>query len=59
MNYLVHNVGLQRYFMILVNFIQKKKDIKEYNPINTSIGSGQVLHSPYTYKKARLINKLI
>jgi len=31
------------------------KDIKSYQPENNSVGSGQVLHEPYTYKKARLI----
>jgi len=31
------------------------KDIKEYKPENNSISSGQVLHCPYDYKKARLI----
>ena len=30
-------------------------DIKSYQPQNTSIGSGQVLHEPYTYEKARII----
>jgi len=33
------------------------KDIKSYKPIRNSIGSGQVLHCPYTYKLARLIIK--
>ena len=31
------------------------KDIKGYKPENNSISSGQVLHCPYDYKKARLI----
>lgn len=31
------------------------KDIKSYKPQNNSLGSGQVLHEPYTYEKARLI----
>ena len=30
-------------------------DIKAYHPENSSIGSGQVLHSPYPYEKARLV----
>ena len=30
-------------------------DIKSYQPQNTSLGSGQVLHEPYTYEKARII----
>lgn len=30
-------------------------DIKSYQPQNTSVGSGQVLHEPYTYEKARII----
>lgn len=30
-------------------------DIKAYKPTNTSVGSGQVLLSPYTYEKAKLI----
>ena len=33
------------------------KDIKSYKPARNSIGSGQVLHCPYTYKKTRLIIK--
>ena len=33
------------------------KDIKEYKPKNKSIGSGQVLHCPYDWEKARLIIK--
>ncbi len=31
------------------------QDIKSYKPSAKSIGTGQVLHSPYTYDKARLI----
>ncbi len=31
------------------------KDIKSYKPQNNSLGTGQVLHEPYTYEKARLI----
>lgn len=31
--------------------------IKEYKPDNNSIGSGQVLHCPYDYEKARLVVK--
>ena len=31
------------------------KDIKEYKPKSNSLSSGQVLHEPYDYKKARLI----
>lgn len=31
------------------------KDIKAYRPATNSIGSGQVLQSPYNYEKARLI----
>lgn len=30
-------------------------DVKAYKPENNSIGSGQVLHCPYTFKKARII----
>ena len=30
-------------------------DIKAYHPESSSIGSGQVLHSPYPYEKARLV----
>lgn len=33
------------------------KDIKEYKPTNNSIGSGQVLDSPYDYIKGRLVVK--
>ena len=32
-------------------------DIKAYKPESNSIGSGQVLHSPYTWEKARLVTK--
>ena len=31
------------------------QDIKSYKPQNTSLGSGQVLHEPYTSQKARII----
>lgn len=31
------------------------KDIKSYVPENNSISSGQVLHKPYTFEKAKLI----
>lgn len=31
------------------------KDIKAYKPSNNSVGSGQVLHCPYDFDKARLI----
>ena len=31
------------------------KEIKAYKPESNSLGSGQVLHCPYTYDKARLI----
>ena len=31
------------------------KDIKAYKPENNSIGSGQVLQSPYTFEKARIV----
>lgn len=31
------------------------KDIKGYRPQNNSLSSGQVLHEPYTWEKARLI----
>ena len=31
------------------------EDIKSYRPSASSIGSGQVLHCPYSYEKARLI----
>ena len=30
-------------------------DVKAYKPENNSIGSGQVLHCPYTFEKARII----
>ena len=30
-------------------------DVKAYKPSSNSIGSGQVLHCPYTFEKARLI----
>lgn len=30
-------------------------DVKAYRPESTSIGSGQVLHCPYTFEKARLV----
>ena len=30
-------------------------DVKAYKPENNSIGSGQVLHCPYTFEKARLV----
>lgn len=33
------------------------KDIKEYKPANNSIGTGQVLSSPYCFDKARLVVK--
>ncbi len=33
------------------------EDIRSYKPEKKSIGSGQVLHCPYTFKKARLILK--
>ncbi|HHX59436.1 MAG TPA: DNA methylase [Epulopiscium sp.] len=32
-------------------------DIKSYKPKSNSIGSGQVLHEPYTFEKAKLIVK--
>ena len=32
-------------------------DIKSYKPKSNSIGSGQVLHEPYTFQKAKLIVK--
>lgn len=31
------------------------KEIKAYKPANNSVGSGQVLHCPYDFKKAKLI----
>ena len=31
------------------------KDVKSYKPTTNSVSSGQVLHCPYEYKKARLI----
>lgn len=31
------------------------KDIKKYKPATNSISSGQVLHSPYSFKKAKII----
>lgn len=33
------------------------KDIKTFKPSRNSLGSGQVLHCPYTYQKAKLIIK--
>ena len=33
------------------------KDIKRYVPVSNSLSSGQVLHCPYEYNKARLIVK--
>ena len=33
------------------------ENVKAYKPTRNSISSGQVLHCPYTYKKARLIIK--
>ena len=33
------------------------KEIKEYKPLSNSISSGQVLHSPYNKKQARIIVK--
>ena len=33
------------------------KDIKAYKPENNSIGSGQVLDSPYDFNKAKLVVK--
>ncbi len=30
-------------------------DIKAYKPSTTSLGTGQVLHTPYTFKKAKLV----
>lgn len=33
------------------------KDIKTYKPESKSLGTGQVLHSPYSNKKARLVLK--
>ena len=33
------------------------KDVKSYKPTRNSISSGQVLHCPYNYKKAKLIVK--
>ncbi len=33
------------------------KDIKEYKPDNKSLGTGQVLHCPYEFDKAKLIVK--
>ncbi|MBE6039201.1 MAG: DNA methylase [Anaerofustis stercorihominis] len=31
------------------------KDIKNYRPVSSSIGSGQVLHCPYDYDRARIV----
>ena len=31
------------------------KEIKAYRPSSSSLGSGQVLHTPYTFEKAKLI----
>lgn len=33
------------------------KDIKSYKPENNSIGAGQVLSSPYSFQKARIVMK--
>lgn len=33
------------------------KQIKEYQPENNSVGSGQVLHRPYNYKEAEIVLK--
>lgn len=33
------------------------KDIKSYKPENNSVGSGQVLHKPYSNEKAKLVVK--
>lgn len=33
------------------------QDIKNYHPEDKSIGSGQVLHEPYSYEKAKLVVK--
>ena len=33
------------------------QDVKKYKPSTTSLSSGQVLHEPYDFKKARLIVK--
>lgn len=33
----------------------RMEDIKAYKPDNNSIGSGQVLHCPYEFEKARLV----
>ncbi|MBR0277032.1 MAG: DNA methylase [Clostridia bacterium] len=33
------------------------KDVKSYRPENNSLSSGQVLHTPYNFEKARLIVK--
>lgn len=30
-------------------------DVKSYRPANNSLGSGQVLHQPYTFDKARVV----
>ncbi len=32
-------------------------DIKAYRPQNSSVGSGQVLHCPYPFEKARLVTR--
>ncbi len=32
-------------------------DIKAYRPSSSSLGSGQVLHSPYTFEKAKLVTR--
>ncbi len=33
------------------------QQVKEYKPESKSIGSGQVLHSPYTFEKAKIVMK--
>ena len=33
------------------------QDVKTYKPTSASLGSGQVLHCPYTYEKAKIIVK--
>ncbi len=35
----------------------KIEDIRKYKPKSKSIGSGQVLHTPYTFEKAKLVTK--
>ena len=60
-NLLYKLFGVNANFLLTIawgyNTRSSVKDIKKYKPRDKSIGSGQVLHEPYTYDKARLIVK--